>query len=1265
MIKFLRTSLWLVAGSLLALAASAQPLGDTLYTVGTTITNSLNGQAYAVVIWQPVPNLLIPGKKFAVYSKPGDASASAPFVRRSITGLTTDPLVIDPLLTRASGLGEDLFVLNDHVANLFAALMPSNNVSLAQRLAVVIAGALGDSRNQDSLAALGRVHLGLNFCLGRAYAEGITGVTTFEVREYDLAAAKDVMVVGRVTLDPAGPTALPAPGAPVALPETGSFGHLNAKLRWSTPDNLRRLSLLQYGYNVYTAPRAVVESAGYQSVPPTLAQLLKLPNVRKVNRSDEGGSLPVMAARLYAAADVANFALDPKTHFLADDNYGTRGGAGYHDGDQVYYFVTACDVLGRDGIPSPGTLVTLCSKIPPNPPTGVRVDNDFPNTPGTSQHLKVRWRIPATSTNSAWFVYRWNDSKQIAALGNNPTNHLIAGPLSPSLASSSPELAWLDDGSGSPSIATDTGKTFWYTVREAENTACGWNYSPHSAPTFGVLRDRVGPDAPQGGVNFRCCQPSLTSDYTDYVLVTNAQTVHVSGDEFVFQLVGHRAAREFEWMDFVLNLDSPISIGRFYFSGTNDTVTAYWRVPVTTVVLWQQTHLYLTFTARAGGSRLTGDATAYFNHAVDRLGVGQNSGFGLSFTASLNCDTASVLGYVPQCLTVQSFGSSLQQLQPGSNAPVNFGIYGFDYSRTVEWVEVFVNGTAAANLVAHVLPGQFGSFTALIATNDTIYTDPVAAPVFYLRAGKGSLVSDFKMVNGVQRPPFGYVSQISFSAGTNCLVDTGPGGGGGGGGRLFGCDHHTPVLAGVPGISPLIPWFSLTPTAQEWRVYRRVDDGPLQLIKQGLPSLASAQGVTNSDQALPANAATVCYYAQLLDEQGNPSAMSPLGCVNVGSTAPPAAPLLAPLEAAGTPLAPQMKISWFCPPAGVDRFELCIAAEGQDPAFSLGGAVTADNFSLFNPQTVPGKENPITQNFGYYRTPKASVLGGGSALFTRTVDIKGDTKYFVFVRSVLGGSDFSPFSNVGEFIYHPPPVIPPPGVAWPQRPLPGYLTNLYPTVAAYPLIGLSLNPYNYFVVTNVGDQTFGYEVTFPVNGVRWLPGVRIGDLAKPVNGAEGLRVTVAEIAAHLETGLDYDWSVYYYAQLGVSNPLQSITKDSKGKSVLPAVLYRTQIPNLLFPRVSGDLIQVTPQMGGVAHQGVPGHPENCFVGDPFIYPYELNATASLNGVTNEFHFSGLFLLDTQPRLIAATYFYLLVRFNEVGEVRDVLPCGEYTEPLQP
>ena len=173
------------------------------------------------------------------------------------------------------------------------------------------------------------------------------------------------------------------------------------------------------------------------------------------------------------------------------------------------------------------------------------------------------------------------------------------------------------------------------------------------------------------------------------------------------------------------------------------------------------------------------------------------------------------------------------------------------------------------------------------------------------------------------------------------------------------------------------PWFWLTEGTQEWRVYRRVDDGALQLIKQGLASYADTLSVTNDDAALPANSASVCYFAQLLDEHGNPSPLAPIGCINVAASAPPAVPMLAPLEAAGNALDPQMKVSWFCPPAGVDRYEVCIAADGQAPAPNVGGTVTPDNFSLSNPQTVSISEGTVSENFGFYRTPKAAVLGGG------------------------------------------------------------------------------------------------------------------------------------------------------------------------------------------------------------------------------------------------------------------------------------------------
>ena len=447
-----------------------------------------------------------------------------------------------------------------------------------------------------------------------------------------------------------------------------------------------------------------------------------------------------------------------------------------------------------------------------------------------------------------------------------------------------------------------------------------------------------------------------------------------------------------------------------------------------------------------------------------------------------------------------------------------------------------------------------------------------------------------------------------------------------------------------------------------------MDDGALQLIKQGLASYADTLSVTNDDAALPANSASVCYFAQLLDEHGNPSPLAPIGCINVAASAPPAVPMLAPLEAAGNALDPQMKVSWFCPPAGVDRYEVCIAADGQAPAPNVGGTVTPDNFSLSNPQTVSISEGTVSENFGFYRTPKAAVLGGGGALFTRTVNVQSGVKYFVFVRSVLNGGDFSPFSNVGEFTFHPPPVIPPPGVAWPQRPLPGFTTNLYPNVAVYPLLTTTLNTNIAMIVTNLSFV----DVTFPVSGVRWIPGIHIGDLVTPSPSREPtpLESTVAAINIHLEilAGTDFGFFVHFVPELAVGNPLTSVFKDAKGKSLLPAVLYRTQVPNVFFPRVSGDLIQVTPQMSGIAHVAWPVSPpitNNCLVIDPFINGYRLHIFANSPGVTNEFNFSGLFLVDTQPRLIAATYAYLLVRFSEYGEVRDVIPCGLYTEPAQP
>src|SRR5690606_32805502 len=116
-------------------------------------------------------------------------------------------------------------------------------------------------------------HPALNMALGQAVALPIppAGDMTFEIREHDSARNADLGVVGRVTVNHAAPVLLPPPTAVAAAPmnpQTG-FSNLNIKLRWDTPDALRRVQLLTQGFNLYRVDKTFAEGDGWPGSPPS------------------------------------------------------------------------------------------------------------------------------------------------------------------------------------------------------------------------------------------------------------------------------------------------------------------------------------------------------------------------------------------------------------------------------------------------------------------------------------------------------------------------------------------------------------------------------------------------------------------------------------------------------------------------------------------------------------------------------------------------------------------------------------------------------------------------------------------------------------------------------------------------------------------------------------------------------------------------------------------------------------------------------------
>jgi hypothetical protein len=1055
-------------------ASAAEPLANAVFSIGTTTTNA-QGAAWAYLLWQPTEPNALAGRKIAVYARPGAADGSGDYQRRTVTQRQTDPLVIQSLLNRAMNLGDDLGVLNMRVDALFAAAVPKASLSLAEKVSGIIRGAEHDPKLLANLIFLGRLHPSLNLCLGHGWAEPVgPGKTTFEVRDFDLLSNTDSGVIGRITVDPAAPIVLPAPGRPVQFNEASAKGDLNIKLRWATPNDLREVGLLQHGFNVYRMSRAFAESSNYHNVPPKywhIPSLLAAGHARKIHET------PVTVNRLHDALSALDFQNDP-TWYVADDNGRHKpGGQAFVNGEEFYYFATARDLLGRDGLVSPGGLALACDRVAPDAPEGVKVDNHYTFSNGTSnQVLKITWKQAANTSDvvSAYYVYRWTNATDATRFGvTNPALNRIAGPIVHLDGQSSASV--IDNGPGSPHAPDDYNKTYWYTVRAVDLSACTNNLSANSAPAFGVLRDRVAPGAPTGEIGILCCRPEGRTD-KDFLVSDVTAT------------------------------DTNLAYYRFNVSRTNGGLA----------------HIEFYFTR---GNLVT------------------------------------------NLIARRSF--------PAGLAPLTF-----------DWT---TNRAAAGG-------GFHRTFIRVIA-----------------RDGKETGLIE---TSNQQLPPVGSRHIVNAAASLHCqsvrIRPPGPFGGGN-----DDC-IHTPINPDDEGtIEPPIVIFLPAPGSKEFRVYRRVDGGPLTLIKQGPVTSEPPTEIEVKDPNPPANAASLCYFVQTLDEHGNAGPLTQISdCLKFKLPSP--RPLLAPLVAEGTEDAPQMAISWFCPPFGIERFEVYIAVGG--------GALPADistNLSQVSPMPVtrwvrlPGFLDPVPREFYLYRTPRVGPQFGDGGFFQTTANIELSKNYLVFVNPV--GLDGTPdpetsYSKVGKFLWNVP-VVQGPKVPWPARPLPHVSTNSFPGWVRPVFVNN----------TNVSTNFIGV-------------GVVVGAVA----GAGHERWNVGQAAV-----LD-----------STTNPMNHLAKSTTGDSLFPLVVYRYQETNQYFPSVSGDLTQVTPMMEHIAYSvGTdPSFGSSALIFDPFIDVFQASLLnlPEFGGTVGR---NALVLLDTQPVLLGARYRYLLVRFGDNREIVEVIPTS--------
>lgn len=1081
----------------LALAAPAfvraqSGVGDIVYTVGTVARDN-NGQDWAYILWQATQPALLSNRVFAVYAKPGDATNPAPYARLSIVMLQADARVIEPLLRRAQNLGDDPDKLADDLVKIFGALVPSNTISRAEQLSAVIRGSLNDPRNYQNLLLLARNHAGINLALGFADAELLgPGRTTFEVRAYDALADKDLAVIGRVTVEANNPTALPPPGPPVLVPEASAMGDLNLRLRWGTPDELRRLGLMQFGYNLYRITRAYANSHGWNAAtPPPLATLTNLaatqPAIaRRVNR------VPITPGKLFTVAEAANFTppnADTNTMFIMDDDGRGRPGYvnyGFTNGAQFYYYVTARDVLGRDGRVSLGLLATACDRMPPLPPSNVSVFTDYlydPVAKTSNQALRVMWKqvVNTNDTTTNYWIYRWTSVTQMNALSGDISNNLVA--VVPHLPGTTFN-SYLDIGPSSPTPVTDLGRTFWYTVRAGDAGACGQNLSGPAGPSFGVLRDRVGPPPGSGYIEINCLRPVVQYTGTTYPPLTNGPDL----GNFDLLLNCTRLDARFQWAEFY-----GIAHYANVSSGFSTNITNYF-------------------------------GPLYY----------------------LDDPTVSVWWTPPRMPGGQQY--SIITLQVWCRAAL-------------------FSGKVSDFAIANISP----------LPNDRVYANvQFQAVVQSLRT----------LAHDRQHP--------------ECREHD-PGGGGG----------------GVPGTNNICVHVFPTAGSKEYRMYRRIDDGPLSLLCQGkVTNLTST--IDCCENAPPVNGGNICFYVQLLDENGNPSPLTLLDCIETAPNSPLATPVLAKITATGSTNNPGMNIAWFCPPYGVERFELNVAGLPTPPNtnslalssyLSYTGAVPAS-------MTCSNFGTNLTLPFYPFITPKTGPgFGNNGPDFVVPCGVQFGKTYIARVRALGKNGNASDYSKFETFVWNPTNAITP-QVPWPARGLPSADPNFL-ALAFY------LSPTNSLEYFRTGERTgIGILVGYDVPGTR--------------------SITVRQGPTRVS---------------GIYDPNTALLKNIFGEPIFPCALYRYQVPNARFPATSGDVIQVSPLMETIAYElsGVPGSYTNTIIHDPFLV-----ATTTTDNMKQSFLY--LWLRDTQPQISGARYKYVLVRFKPNREIDQLIPSNEVDVP---
>ncbi|MCC5839264.1 MAG: hypothetical protein JJT96_03990 [Opitutales bacterium] len=1063
---------------LFLLPLSSLTAEDFRILTGAAFTDPATGTPHAYLRWQAADPETLRTLRTAVYAKAGNANSPATHTPVGATGLITSPAVINSLAHGFPRAHFDPEAFSGIIDDLFGEFMPGLSLTHGDKLSFVLQLAEMDPDVHSRLLMLAYAEPFMAVCMGLAAVVPMpASVSTFELCA-QAAGGDDPgrpynVVLGRVTVNADAPPPLPTPPAPEQILDYSVTGHLNAQLRWNTTTALLRETPAIFGFDIFRMTKAFAEANGFDTTPPAPAIITDLLDTApaEVRRVNTGAILPVEDG-------------DPDTPFIIDDNDAGFGlGLPFADGDQFYYFVAARDLLGRPGPLSPGTLVTICDRMPPESPRRVAVSNvrTYDSTTGVATtRLKISWEAHPNAADAppAYYrVSRWISVTDLnnAAADNSAFEAAVVSPPIPHVPGQT-VYEWIANSSGARTLADNPGETTWYTVLAVKDTACLALVGPPSAPAWGAIRDFERPEAGTTSIVLSSTRPKIEVSFLDPINATQEILAEYEG-----------------------NLED-----------------RFWVVDLT-------------------ARRLNPGITRFAYGVAAQLPGG---GFGF------------------QHLGTVEFGENANEFHFKRRLPIDL------FSSEID-VRLW--------MIAEDFTGRpaFAQIPLSQIFNDLIL--PILAEIDLTTVSVNLNDGD---------PPDGIV--------------------------------HNPIGPGGLG-APLRPlrFAVVTPAdAREYKVYKRVNGGPLIFVTQGTELDAPGSIEEIEDLGFPPYGGELCYFIQWFDEHGNPSPLAELGCVPVAARAPMPVPLLERPLAIGTPEAPQALLRWFCPPEGVERFRVYVG-DGLTPMGSTPSGLTP---SVIRFDPLPGfgssaRDPGIRIGDTTYRPYDTGRVGGNfgnpfePGIFELAVDVQPGREYNFFVVAVSAAGDRSARSNIEPFLWTTPPETPLPEIPWPARSLPALDSGFIPQIAARH-------------ITSGGNR---------FNGA----GIRIGNF-------QTTSENVFLGGPFLADGIAFDTPTSFPAD---NTSTLTLFTSVSGETILPCVVYRYEVQGPQDDLVTGNIVQVTPLIEDILAVTSGGQTT---LYNPFVdlFPGLLQ--------------TGVYIKDTHPVIAGRTYRYLVVRFRPDGEIDRVI-----------